>query len=513
MTLFKKAVSLLLCLLMCLSLFPASAFAAEPVTEEAEQAALLDGAAETETPVEPEQAELEEPAEEAETPAEESESDPEAPANAEEEETLPEPAEAAEEEAAPVEESDEELKEVAEDTDEGEEIPIFVESPVITYIPEATEDDTSLLEEYAYQQLYSLRPQGLSIKAVHDSGLKLDGVNRIVFYNLKEQIRSVAAGESTTTMLEIPLSALGLEKTSWTAEDLGLDKLWVEDEQGGKTFSKEAQDAVKALIGFELSPVITALLSDCPFELYWYNKTQGTTLHYLNFTGSTLMIKVEGSLTFYFNVSTAYNDGEKVEVGTDDNGNKIYAYTGINPATGTAVSNAVQNARNIVDTYAGGSDYDKLLGFKTAICDLVSYNDEAAGSPSTEYGDPWQIIYVFDGDDTTNVVCEGYAKAFQYLCDIGNLSGKMMTYAVSGTMDGGTGAGAHMAAAVADDDESSKAGITAALDRLGNTSQFYESIGQFQRIRIDDIPFHFPYLPQNFRPASRAASASAWILP
>ena len=36
---------------------------------------------------------------------------------------------------------------------------------------------------------------------------------------------------------------------------------------------------------------------------------------------------------------------------------------------------------------------------------------------STPYGDPWQLIYVFDGDSTTNVVCEGYSKAFKYLCD------------------------------------------------------------------------------------------------
>ena len=27
------------------------------------------------------------------------------------------------------------------------------------------------------------------------------------------------------------------------------------------------------------------------------------------------------------------------------------------------------------------------------------------------------MIWVFDGDPSTNVVCEGYAKAFKYLCD------------------------------------------------------------------------------------------------
>ena len=45
-----------------------------------------------------------------------------------------------------------------------------------------------------------------------------------------------------------------------------------------------------------------------------------------------------------------------------------------------------------------------------------------------------------DDDDSTNVVCEGYAKAFQYLCDLSGLT----CYTVTGEMAGGTGEGAHM---------------------------------------------------------------------
>ena len=36
--------------------------------------------------------------------------------------------------------------------------------------------------------------------------------------------------------------------------------------------------------------------------------------------------------------------------------------------------------------------------------------------------DQRQIIYVFDQDNSTNVVCEGYAKAFKYLCDLTSFS-------------------------------------------------------------------------------------------
>ena len=52
---------------------------------------------------------------------------------------------------------------------------------------------------------------------------------------------------------------------------------------------------------------------------------------------------------------------------------------------------------------------------------------------------------MFDGDPETNVVCEGYAKAFQYLCDLSTFSDpNINSYIVTGVMAGGTGAGPHM---------------------------------------------------------------------
>ena len=58
-------------------------------------------------------------------------------------------------------------------------------------------------------------------------------------------------------------------------------------------------------------------------------------------------------------------------------------------------------------------DYGKLCYFRDAICSLTDYNHEAVADKV--YGDPWQLVWVFDGKPNTKVVCEGYAKAFQYL--------------------------------------------------------------------------------------------------
>ena len=108
----------------------------------------------------------------------------------------------------------------------------------------------------------------------------------------------------------------------------------------------------------------------------------------------------------------------------------------------------------IVKEFQGYTETEKLYGYKEMICYLTSYNDDV--TEDDEYGDPWQLIYVFDGDDSTNVVCEGYSKAFQYLCDLSDIT----CYTVTGMMNGGTGEGPHMWNIVANNGKYYMADIT-----------------------------------------------------
>ena len=48
---------------------------------------------------------------------------------------------------------------------------------------------------------------------------------------------------------------------------------------------------------------------------------------------------------------------------------------------------------------------------------MASYNYDALDE-NMPYGNPWQPLWVLDGKKSTRVVCEGYAKAFKYLCDL-----------------------------------------------------------------------------------------------
>ena len=91
---------------------------------------------------------------------------------------------------------------------------------------------------------------------------------------------------------------------------------------------------------------------------------------------------------------------------------------------------AAEYAQEIVTKYEGKTDLEKLQGYANEIALLNTYNTTAAST--RPYGDPWQLIYVFDGDSNTNVVCEGYAKAFKYLCDLSTFDKEIYCFTVSG---------------------------------------------------------------------------------
>ena len=236
--------------------------------------------------------------------------------------------------------------------------------------------------------------------------------NELALYNeIKSFVQQVAQGDvSSTKEVQLPF-----ERT-WTGEELGITS-W-----DGTTI----KEAVAKKLNINFSRVVDCLLVDCPADLYWFDKTTGISAGYsMSTKNNTVSISV-------YVISMPVAKGYQVDGGD--------AYSVDTTKTG-ATKTVLANAQEIVSRYASDSTYEKLLAYKNEICNLTSYNDAAAEeSSNTPYGDPWQLIYVFDEDPNTTVVCEGYAKAFQYLCDLSGID----CYTVTGTMDGGKGAGAHM---------------------------------------------------------------------
>ena len=241
-----------------------------------------------------------------------------------------------------------------------------------------------LLEGYLYRlagmdiRSYENGFNSSSMAATYSAKANLNAEEQTVYNTLKAEIEKIASGQRKDT---------NIKTTGVLGSQASADKVW------------------------------HALLSDLPYELYWHDKVIGINYAYILAADNTPFKDV----TFSFAVAQEFR-GKDVTTTNIPN-----------------VPAAVQTARSVVAANASKADHDKLQAYRQYICDQVSYNYAAArGEYANVYGNPWQLLWVFDGDSTTNVVCEGYAKSFKYLCDLTEESngwtGDVETISVTGTM-------------------------------------------------------------------------------
>ena len=251
----------------------------------------------------------------------------------------------------------------------------------------------------------------------------LPGELSSVYNEVKPMVKQVADGTRASTIFEIP-GTWTKPKSEWgiTGEVISADAL-----------TAEASDAIEA--AFNLDALMQRMLSEMPYELYWFDKTEGIGMSYgVSLSGEILTVK---NLKLSMYISQAY---AKI-----NEGGATYDPLTADTAKTSAAKRAAENATQVVAANTAKSDHEKLKAYLDYIKAAVSYNNEAANNNATPYGDPWQIIYVFDNNPSTNVVCEGYAKAFKHLCDLSSFSeSDLFCSLVTGTMTVGTKAGPHM---------------------------------------------------------------------
>jgi hypothetical protein len=258
-------------------------------------------------------------------------------------------------------------------------------------------DNDELAESYINHVFGIDSPKASTKKAAkrsYDPTSGLTESQKALFNGVKDHIVQIAAGNETSTIIQFASDSVIF--------NYSVDNL------------KDAKDLLKQ----DISVVIRALLVYYPYDLYWFDKTNGSPFSYS-------YSSTDNSITFYL-ASIRFSVAEEYRKTEGD------LYT-----VGTTFSNTVETAHNnalsIVNTYKDLDDYKKLEAYKNKICDLVEYNHPAADNDDTAYGNPWQLIWVFDGNDSTTVVCEGYSKAFQYLCDNTDFSSNdIYTVCVSG---------------------------------------------------------------------------------
>ena len=318
-------------------------------------------------------------------------------------------------------------------------------------LPEDIDTSDNELEGYLYY-LGGLKAPDTAASAPRRGVMRAKAVHTTteeIIQLLIPKIREFAEGadastgdtaEAVITISQAEMEAVGI-KTTLTRADLGLS-----DTDPINTVDIEA-------LGYNGTTIFHQILSRLPYELYWMDKSYQKTNDlgngyyeivdsafsfnsgikfwvYGNDPTNSMNYATAGPMTFTFKVSKDY-------AASGERGTTVAAKSKLSAAKETAAG-----AMQVVLNNKNKNNYEKLVAYKDYICTQVEY-DHTAADENYPYGDPWQLINVFRGKP---VVCEGYSKAFKYLCDLTwkDASPAVKCYLATGTMTGGTGAGLHM---------------------------------------------------------------------
>lgn len=318
-------------------------------------------------------------------------------------------------------------------------VPDVVADVDTSILPDSDELLTGFLEKELKEQINennsqsagslmrSTKRSALMGAVPRSQGMNLTG-NDLVAYNfLKGEIEQVASGHYYSSVITLPLALMNNGVLSYKATDLGYSNV------------SDAVSVFQNKYLFDINKVINALLADCPYSLYWFDKAQYSSVTRSGFSLSgdaeSLWIDPNATMTVSFMVSADYSAERKVGTYTVD--------TGLT----SSASYAVTKAQKVVEAaVAAGNntDYKKLVYYRDWIASNVSYDYDV--NVNDNYGNPWQVIWVFDGDPDTNVVCEGYSKAFKWLCDLSTFDdSKTGCHVVAGDLyENGSLLGGHM---------------------------------------------------------------------
>lgn len=309
-------------------------------------------------------------------------------------------------------------------------------------VPE--DDSAALLEGYLYQvngldvpEVVKAESSGNTASRPATYMASMNPTLRAVYDQLVPEIQKIAAGQGSSSAF-----SLGIQMT-FTKEELGIEgDMLVRGDDGQYHFSEETGAAIEKAVDevMDMDMLLNQLLAHHPYELYWFDKSfsEGAIRFEYSYGTDGQQTVMVGDFVIMMAVSQDYAVADAAT-------QQYYLYSPDTAKTGAARTAAAKAAEVVAANQDKGT-YGKLVAYREYITKAVDYNFDAANTANYPYGDPWQLIYVFDENPDTNVVCEGYSKAFKYLCDLTwtGSDPEVACYLPTGTMDGGTGAGAHM---------------------------------------------------------------------
>ena len=309
-------------------------------------------------------------------------------------------------------------------------------------VPE--DDSAALLEGYLYQvngldvpEVVKAESSGNTASRPATYMASMNPTLRAVYDQLVPEIQKIAAGQGSSSAF-----SLGIQMT-FTKEELGIEgDMLVRGDDGQYHFSEETGAAIEKAVDevMDMDMLLNQLLAHHPYELYWFDKSfsEGAIRFEYSYGTDGQQTVMVGDFVIMMAVSQDYAVADAAT-------QQYYLYSPDTTKTGAAKTAAAKAAEVVAANQDKGT-YSKLVAYREYITNAVDYNSDAANTANYPYGDPWQLIYVFDENPDTNVVCEGYSKAFKYLCDLTwtGSDPEVACYLPTGTMDGGTGAGLHM---------------------------------------------------------------------
>lgn len=255
----------------------------------------------------------------------------------------------------------------------------------------------------------------------------MDEESERIYQLLKTECLKVANGEKSS-IITFKTSDF-FDKTTYTYEELGVS---ISSANPGSLNSR-AKEILRNQIKNKVEAALTRMKIDCPYELYWFDRTSSIQLDF-SYTRNSQAIFFESADYISLTMNVA----------------KDYQYNGISikidPQVIARAKTTISTVNAIVNKYANATDQEKILGYAKEVATSTYYDRDAISATylaNKGYGDPYQILSVFDQDASTGTVCEGYAKAFQFLCDRTDFH-NAESYIVTGVLNSNNVTGTHM---------------------------------------------------------------------
>lgn len=288
-------------------------------------------------------------------------------------------------------------------------------------------DPDKLLDEFMLSSEGSIAKRMTPEAPMSIKGDRLTGKALNLYNAYKSIIKAVNKGKKNSTLKKISTTKV-IKKRTYTARELGLSK--IANIKGGKwVATKKAKEKIANMVAKQTNwkRVYQSLLSDLSSESYWVAWSSNSSFYTYTYRYDRNKVYFTKKITLSLPVMPEYAKAV--------NPLKINIYK-LDRSKLNATSTARENARAIVQIFdeaipiafegytAEQIDYNRLWYYCNMICRLADYDREIYERRNEQqyWQGAWSMIYVFDNDMSTKVVCTGYARALKYLCELSNFN-------------------------------------------------------------------------------------------